>query len=306
MFAGVLRPFRAEHSILQKSEKKRDRHSRQSAYCLIEQRGYSAITPIRPVSSPSYQAANCPGVDTSLRLVEKQEGSRRTDKELGPLQRLPVTDPHHETTAFALMQLTQRIGPMNLRAFDPQGLAVKSRMRIALSDVDHVLLHIGRQYKQRLLPCRRYRAPCAGRSYRSEPRCARRSSCRHAPYSDTEGPATPDRPSCRAAHIWAVGPNLVDISPLGSQFLLQEDRQIDLSDKTDPLRILALGRGQFLFGSQTSHLGLQQMADRKDGPRQLLLRELTQEITLILVGIDPGQQTVDGRPVGSRLLARRQ
>ena len=61
MFAGVLRPFRAEHSILQKSEKKRDRHSRQSAYCLIEQRGYSAITPDPTSFIPVIPGGKLPG-----------------------------------------------------------------------------------------------------------------------------------------------------------------------------------------------------------------------------------------------------
>ena len=64
-----------------------------------------------------------------------------------------------------------------------------------------------------------------------------------------------------------VGPDLMDITLLGSQLLLQEYGQIDLPHETDSLRILALGRSEFLLLGQSSHLRFQQMADREDGSR---------------------------------------
>ena len=67
------------------------------------------------------------------------------------MQRLAVADTDIETTAFARFQFPERVDPVQLAGSDPQGPAVKSRMVVALADVDHVLLHVGCQYEKRLL-----------------------------------------------------------------------------------------------------------------------------------------------------------
>ena len=98
------------------------------------------------------------------------------------------------------------------------------------------------------------------------------------------------------------GEDLVDVAALRGELLLEEDRQINLPDKADPLRILAARRGQPLFGGNAPYLGLQQPPDREQRPAQLLLRKLAEKVALILVGVGAGQQPVDDTSVREPLL----
>ena len=96
--------------------------------------------------------------------------------------------------------------------------------------------------------------------------------------------------------------DLVHIAPLRGQFLLQEERQIHLAHETDPLRILAPGRGEPLLRGDAPHLGLEQPAHGKERIAQLLLRKLAEEIALVLVRIAARQQAPDRTAVGQRRL----
>ena len=100
-----------------------------------------------------------------------------------------------------------------------------------------------------------------------------------------------------APELGPRGEDLVDVAALRGEFLLEEYRQIDLPDEADALRVLALGRGQPLFGGDAPHFGLEQSAHGEEGAAQLLLRELAEEVALVLVRVAPGQQTVDDAAV---------
>ena len=67
------------------------------------------------------------------------------------MQRLAVADTDIETTAFARFQFPERVDPVQLAGSDPQGPAVKSRMVVALADVDDVLSRVRREDEERLL-----------------------------------------------------------------------------------------------------------------------------------------------------------
>ena len=95
--------------------------------------------------------------------------------------------------------------------------------------------------------------------------------------------------------------DFMDIAGFRFELLLKKDRQIDLADETDALRILAFGRGETLLLGDAPHLGFEQPADGKQRPAELLLRELAEEIALILVGIAACEQLMDRPPVGQRL-----
>lgn len=56
--------------------------------------------------------------------------------------------------------------------------------------------------------------------------------------------------------IWPVGPYLVDVALPGRELLLQKNRQVDLADEADALRILAPGRSQVLLFGDAPHFGL--------------------------------------------------
>lgn len=64
----------------------------------------------------------------------------------------------------------------------------------------------------------------------------------------------------------------MDIAGFRFELLLKKDRQIDLADETDALRILAFGRGELHLLGDASHLGFEQVADRKQRPGKLFLR----------------------------------
>ena len=97
-----------------------------------------------------------------------------------------------------------------------------------------------------------------------------------------------------------VGPYLVDVALPGRELLLQKNRQVDLADEADALRILAPGRSQVLLFGDAPHFGLGKPPDGEKRPRQLLLRQLAEEIALILVAVDTRQQAVMLRAVGRR------
>ena len=98
------------------------------------------------------------------------------------------------------------------------------------------------------------------------------------------------------------GEYLVDITPFRGQLLLQEGRKVDLAHEADALRILALGRGEPLLGGDAPHLGFEQIADGEQGVAQLFLRELAEEVALILVGVGAREEFIDCSSVGERLL----
>lgn len=69
----------------------------------------------------------------------------------------------------------------------------------------------------------------------------------------------------------------MDIAGFRFELLLKKDRQIDLADETDALRILAFGRGEFHLLGDASHLGFEQVPDRKQRPGKLFLRKLAEK-----------------------------
>ena len=85
----------------------------------------------------------------------------------------------------------------------------------------------------------------------------------------------------------------MDIAPLGGELLLQKYGQIDLTDKADTLRVLALGGCQLLLLGNTAHLGFKEVSDREHRILQLLLRELAEKVTLVLVGVATRQERID-------------
>ncbi len=115
-----------------------------------------------------------------------------------------------------------------------------------------------------------------------------------------EAPAP--HPEGRFCGISATRGGFRGCSPLRREFLLEEDRQIDLSHEADSLRILAPGRGESLLFGDAPHFGLEQAAHREEGVAQLLLRELAEKIALVLVGIAAREQPVDGASVREPLL----
>ena len=86
------------------------------------------------------------------------------------------------------------------------------------------------------------------------------------------------------------------------EFLLEEDGEVDLPDEADALRVLALGSGQTLLRGDAPHLGLEQPAHGEECVAELFLRELAEEIALVLVGIAAREQAVDGAAVRCRRL----
>ena len=92
----------------------------------------------------------------------------------------------------------------------------------------------------------------------------------------------------------------MDVALPGRELLLQKNRQVDLADEADALRILAPGRSQVLLFGDAPHFGLGKPPDGEKRPRQLLLRQLAEEIALILVAVDTRQQAVMLRAVGRR------
>ena len=88
------------------------------------------------------------------------------------------------------------------------------------------------------------------------------------------------------------GQNLVNVALALFEFLLQKNGKIDLAHKADTLRIFAFGRSQMLLLGDASHLGFEQPAHGEHRTRELLLRQLTEEVALILVRIATRQQSV--------------
>ncbi len=68
-----------------------------------------------------------------------------------------------------------------------------------------------------------------------------------------------------------IGFDFVDVAGFYFELLLKKDRQIDLADETDALRILAFGRSELHLLGDASHFGFEQVADRKQRPGKLFL-----------------------------------
>ena len=61
--------------------------------------------------------------------------------------------------------------------------------------------------------------------------------------------------------------------------------ELHLTQEADPLRVLAVGVGKIRGGGDCSNLRLRQTADWKRKRRQLCLREMREEVRLVLVRI---------------------
>ena len=89
------------------------------------------------------------------------------------------------------------------------------------------------------------------------------------------------------------GRNLDDRTLARLELLLQEDRQVHLADEADALRILALRGGEVLFGRDAPYFGFEQVSDREERARKLLLCKLAEEIALVFVRVAAREQAVD-------------
>ena len=94
----------------------------------------------------------------------------------------------------------------------------------------------------------------------------------------------------------------MDVAPPCSQLLLEEERQVDLAHEADALRILALGGGEPLLGGDAPHLGLEQPAHGEERRAQLLLRELAEEVALVLARVAARKQPPRRAAVRPQLL----
>ena len=163
-------------------------------------------------------------------------------------------------------------------------------MRVALADIDHVLPDVGGQHEERLAAAADPQPLALADRIEMGPVvladllavahgvAPRLGQCRKVVGSHGAGVFRP------------VGPYLVDVALPGRELLLQKNRQVDLADEADALRILAPGRSQVLLFGDAPHLGLGKPPDGEKRPRQLLLRQLAEEIALILVAVDTRQQ----------------
>ena len=93
--------------------------------------------------------------------------------------------------------------------------------------------------------------------------------------------------------------DLDDRSGCGQEFLLEEGRQVDLADEADALRIFLFGGREFGQAGDLADLRLGQVADREQGAGKLFLRQLAEEIALVLVRVGTRQDAVEPFPVRS-------
>ncbi len=88
--------------------------------------------------------------------------------------------------------------------------------------------------------------------------------------------------------------NFDHVAGFGFQLLLQESGKIDFSDKANSLGILSCGSGEIFPGGDFPDFRFQKVADGKEGFCQLCLAQLTEKITLVLVGIGACKKPVNG------------
>ncbi len=219
------------------------------------------------------------------------------------LQRLAIAYAHAEPGARSDGQPAVGPDPVHLFGADMQRLAIKTGVMLPLSDVEDVAFHVGGDDEQRFRPSAYVEALAL--ADREEMRAAVASGFRAVRFGvEIRGRKLFERAVRRPFAI--TGPSrgyFDDVAVAGRQLLLQEDGQIDLADEADALRILALGRGQMLFGGDAPDFGFEQVADGEQRPRELLLGELAEEIALVLVGIAAGEQPVDGAAVRGDVVA---
>src|SRR5690606_34584979 len=79
--------------------------------------------------------------------------------------------------------------------------------------------------------------------------------------------------------------------------LLEKFGKVDFTDKAQPLRIFLARRNQSDACSDRPYFGLAQFAEWKQGTRELFLRELTEEIALVLIAVFSREQLVHGLTV---------
>ena len=80
--------------------------------------------------------------------------------------------------------------------------------------------------------------------------------------------------------------------------LLKEFGQLHLADEAQTLAVFLVGGGQSNLLGDAPDFGLFQFAHGEQGVGQLLGVDLTQEVALILIAIEPGQQLVVALGIG--------
>src|SRR5215218_5845562 len=116
----------------------------------------------------------------------------------------------------------------------------------------------------------------------------------------------PDDAPLRVHDLAARGPLV--LPPLGFEVAVDEARVVAVGHETDLLRLALLGDVEAVAPGRLAHLLLRHLAQGEERARQLLLRQLPEEVRLILARVSPAQQPVAPRrlvELDARVMARR-
>ncbi len=83
------------------------------------------------------------------------------------------------------------------------------------------------------------------------------------------------------------------------QLLLKENGELDLSDEAQALGVFLFSGDQSCFGGDFTYFRFLEVTNGEKRPRQLLLRELAEEVALVFVRIRASDQTINRPPVGT-------
>ena len=248
------------------------------------------------------------GGDAPLGPVENEVSPFVADEQPRALQELAVADADGEPGALPGGQLPGGVRPVDFAGHDVQRGAPQPGVGVALADPDHVLHRVRGEDEQRLLAASDAEslalsdgvvmgavvlADLLAVAHGVMPRFGQRR--------ELSGRRLSLRRDLLAHVFRPCGEYFVDVALFRGELLLEEGRQVDLAHEADALRILAFGRGETLLLGDAPHLGFEQPADGKQRPAELLLRELAEEIALVLVGIAACEQLMDRPPVRQRL-----
>ena len=101
---------------------------------------------------------------------------------------------------------------------------------------------------------------------------------------EERGEGVVDEPILLALSVVGIE-NLHHVALRGLEFLLKECREIHLPDEAYSLGIFLVGGRKIRQMSYLAHLRLGKVADREERLAELLLRELAEEVALVLVRI---------------------
>src|SRR5205085_5260544 len=96
--------------------------------------------------------------------------------------------------------------------------------------------------------------------------------------------------------------------PLGFQVALDEARVVAVGHESNLLRLLLLRDVEVVPPRDLAHFWFRHLAEREQGARELILRQLPEEVGLILARVKPAQEPVTLRRLveaHARVVARR-